>query len=81
MYINQYNAKGFRIKGVTSDGEPAIKATKLDLDALGVELNILGHGSQTPHAEAQVTPLPPEEITVFGWVPPTTWQEHTSVSI
>ena len=36
--INQYNAKVFRIKRVTSDGEPAIKAT-MDLEAIGVELN------------------------------------------
>ena len=54
LHINQYNAKGFRIKRVTSDGEPAINATKQDLEALGVELNVLGHGSHTPHAEAAI---------------------------
>ena len=52
--INQYDAKVFRIKRVTSDGEPAIKATKLDLEALGVELNVLGHGSHTSHTEAAI---------------------------
>jgi hypothetical protein len=54
LHINQYTAKGFRIKRVTSDGEPAIKAAKHDLEAIGVELNVLGHGSHTPHAESAI---------------------------
>ena len=54
LHISQYNAKIFRIKRVRSDGEPAIKATKQDFEALGVELNVLGHGSHTPHAEAAI---------------------------
>jgi hypothetical protein len=54
LHINQYTAKGFRIKRVTSDGEPAIKAAKHDLEAIEVELNVLGHGSHTPHAESAI---------------------------
>ena len=54
LHINQYTAKGFRIKRVTSDGEPAIKAAKNDLETLGIELNVLGHGSHTPHAESAI---------------------------
>jgi Reverse transcriptase (RNA-dependent DNA polymerase) len=54
LHINQYISKGFRIKRVTSDGEPAIKAAKPDLEAIGVELNMLGHGSHTPHAESAI---------------------------
>jgi hypothetical protein len=54
LHINQYTAKGFRIKRVTSDGEPAIKAAKHDLESIGVELNVLGHGSHTPHAESAI---------------------------
>jgi hypothetical protein len=34
LHINQYTAKGFRIKCVTSDGEPAIKAAKHDLESI-----------------------------------------------
>ena len=54
MHIKQYMSKGFVINRVTSDGEASIKATKHDIEAFGVELNILGHGSHTPHAEAAI---------------------------
>lgn len=54
MHINQYAAKGFSIKRVTSDGEASVRAVRSDVEALGVELNILGHGSHTPHAEAAI---------------------------
>jgi Reverse transcriptase (RNA-dependent DNA polymerase) len=54
LHISQYTAKGFRIKRVTSDGEPAIKAATHDLESIGVELNVLGHGSHTPHAESAI---------------------------
>ena len=54
MHIQQYAAKGFSIKRVTSDGEASVRAVKSDVEALGVELNILGHGSHTPHAEAAI---------------------------
>jgi hypothetical protein len=52
--IRQYLSKFFIIRRVTSDGEASIKATKDDIEAFGVELNILGHGSHTPHAEAAI---------------------------
>jgi hypothetical protein len=55
LHISQYTAKGFRIKRVTSDGEPAIKAIKNDLENIGVELNVLGNGSHTPHAESAIS--------------------------
>jgi hypothetical protein len=54
IHIRQYEAKGFRIKTVTSDGEPAIRAAKQDLESRGIELNILGRGSHTPHAESAI---------------------------
>ena len=54
MHIQQYAAKGFVIKHVTSDGEASVSAVKSDVEALGVEVNILGHGSHTPHAEAAI---------------------------
>jgi hypothetical protein len=50
-HISKYTAKGFRIRRVTSDGEAAVKSAHSDVEALGIELNILGHGSHTPHAE------------------------------
>jgi hypothetical protein len=53
-HIQQYHEKGFFIKRVTSDGEPSIKAVRSEVERLGVELNILGHGSHTPHAEAAI---------------------------
>jgi hypothetical protein len=53
-HIQQYHEKGFFIKRVTSDGEPSIKAGRSEVERLGVELNILGHGSHTPHAEAAI---------------------------
>jgi hypothetical protein len=53
-HIQQYNNKGFQIKHVKSDGEPSIKAAKSELSSLGVELNVLGHGSHTPHAESAI---------------------------
>jgi hypothetical protein len=52
--IRQYLSKFFIIRRVTSDGEASIKAAKDDIEAFGVELNILGHGSHTPHAEAAI---------------------------
>jgi Reverse transcriptase (RNA-dependent DNA polymerase) len=54
LHISQYTAKGFRIKRITSDGEPAIKAIKSELENIGIELNVLGHGSHTPHAESAI---------------------------
>jgi hypothetical protein len=51
-HISKYTAKGFRIRRVTSDGEAAVKSVRSDVEALGIELNILGHGSHTPHAES-----------------------------
>jgi hypothetical protein len=54
LHISHYIAKGFRIKRVTSDGEPSIKAAKHEFEAIGVELNVLGHGSHTLHAESAI---------------------------
>ena len=54
LHISHYIAKGFRIKRVTSDGEPSIKAAIHELEAIGVELNVLGHGSHTLHAESAI---------------------------
>ena len=53
-HITQYHNKGFKIKRVTSDGEGSIKAARSQVEALGVDLNILGHGSHTPHAESAI---------------------------
>ena len=54
MHIQQYAAKGFAIKRVTSDGEASVRAVKSDVEALGVEVNILDHGSHTPHTKAAI---------------------------
>lgn len=53
-HITQYHNKGFIIKRVTSDGEGLIRAAREQVEALRVELNILGHGSHTPHAESAI---------------------------
>jgi hypothetical protein len=49
LHIRQYEAKGFRIKRVTSDGEPSIRAAKQELESNDIELNILGGGSCSMH--------------------------------
>ena len=53
-HIHQYMSKGFTIRRVTSDGEASIRSIRTEVEALGVELNILGHGSHTPHAESAI---------------------------
>ena len=57
MHVTQYQAKGFRVLTVTSDGEGAVKSIRQEAQKLGVELNILGRGSHTPHAEAAIRHL------------------------
>ena len=54
LHIQEYMLKGFRIKRVTSDGEGSIKAFRPEIEQLGVQLNVLGHGSHTPHAESAI---------------------------
>ena len=54
LHIQQYLSKGFRITTVTSDGEGAVKTVRRDVESHGIELNILGHGSHAPHAEAAI---------------------------
>ena len=54
MHIQQYMIKDFRIKRVVSDGEASMKAVRTEVEALGVQLNILGHGSHAPHAESAI---------------------------
>ena len=54
LHINQYKAKGFYIRTVTSDGEGAIKSVRTSVEEFGAQLNILGHGTHTPHAEAAI---------------------------
>ena len=54
MHVTQYHAKGFRVLTVTSDGEGAVKSIRQEAEKLGVEINILGRGSHTPHAEAAI---------------------------
>jgi Reverse transcriptase (RNA-dependent DNA polymerase) len=53
-HITQYHNKGFLIKRVTSDGEGSIKASRPQVESLGADLNILGHGSHTPHAKSAI---------------------------
>jgi hypothetical protein len=54
LHLAQYQAKGFRVTSVTSDGEGAVKSSRNEIQALGVELNILGRGSHAPHAESAI---------------------------
>jgi Reverse transcriptase (RNA-dependent DNA polymerase) len=53
-HIQKYKLYGFTVKRVTSDGEPSIRAIKSDVENIGVALNLLGHGSHAPHAEAAI---------------------------
>jgi hypothetical protein len=53
-HITQYHNKGFLIKRVTSDGEGSIKASRPQVESPGADLNILGHGSHTPHAKSAI---------------------------
>ena len=57
QHIEAYEAHGFRIKRVTSDGENVIKAVKHEVERMGVSMNILGHGSHSPHAESAIRHL------------------------
>ena len=54
LHLAQYHAKGFRVQSVTSDGEGAVKSSRQEVEELGIELNILGRGSHTPHAESAI---------------------------
>jgi Zinc knuckle len=54
LHLAEYQAKGFRVTSVTSDGEGAIKSCRKEIQALGVDLNILGRGSHAPHAESAI---------------------------
>ena len=54
QHIMQYQSKGFSITRVTTDDEPSIKSFKSQIEALGVGVNILGHGSHAPHAESAI---------------------------
>ena len=54
LHIQQYLAKGFRMSAVTSDGEGAIKTVRNEVESQGIDLNILGYGSHTPHAESAI---------------------------
>ena len=56
-HLAVYASKGFKINRVTSDGEPAIRAMKEQIERQGTELNVLGHGSHAPHAEAAIRHL------------------------
>ena len=53
-HLSQYTAKGFHVKTVTSDGEGSVKSVRSNIEELGVNLNILGHGSHAPHIESAI---------------------------
>lgn len=46
------NTKRRIFKYDQSDGEGTIKSMRRSVEELGTQLNVLGHGSHTPHAEA-----------------------------
>ena len=50
--ISRSDSGECRIKRLTSDGEASIKAVRPEVESLGVQLNILGHGSHAPHVES-----------------------------
>jgi hypothetical protein len=56
-HIHSYTARGFIIRTVTSDGEPAVKAMFNELKAQNVILNIMGHGTHIPHVESAIRHL------------------------
>ena len=53
-HLSQYTAKGFHVKTVTSDGEGSVKSVRSIVEELGVNVNILGHGSHAPHIESAI---------------------------
>ena len=53
-HIRLYDAKGFNISSVTSDGEPSIAALRATLAEENITLNVLGHGSHAPHVESAI---------------------------
>ena len=75
-HIAIYVAHGFTIKRVTSDGEASIKAVRHEIELQGVEVNILGHGSHTPHAEAAIRHVKNKARSTVASLPyvlPTRW--------
>ena len=78
-HLELYASKGFTINRVTSDGEPAIKALRDDIEAQGIELNILGHGSHAPHAESairHVKNMARSTVHSLGYPLPPRWTCH-----
>jgi hypothetical protein len=73
-HVSKYTAKEFRIRRVTSDGEAAVKSVRSDVEALGTELNIFGHGSHTPHAESATRILKHCTLDIAQLTVPTTFQ-------
>lgn len=49
-----YEAKGFTVSTVTSDGEPSIVTLKQVLLPINIALNVLGRGSRAHHAESAI---------------------------
>ena len=53
-HITSYRARGFIIRTVTSDGEPAVKAMFNQLQGENIILNVIGHGTHIPHVESAI---------------------------
>ena len=68
-HIETYDSKGFTIHTVTTDGEPAIVALKATFDTSNIHLNVLGHGSHVPHAEAAIRHLKNKARSVVWSLP------------
>ena len=56
-HITSYRARGFIIRTVTSDGEPAVKAMFNQLKGENIILNVMGHGTHIPHVESAIRHL------------------------
>lgn len=78
-HIRIYDAKGFTVSTVTSDGEPSIAALKSVLEEENITLNILGHGSHVPHAEAAIRHIKNKARSTAHSLPydlPSKWAPH-----
>jgi hypothetical protein len=52
--IYSYHSRGFVVSAINSDGEGAIKASKLNLETHGVVVNIVGPGAHVPKIERSI---------------------------
>ena len=78
-HIKIYDAKGFTVSTVTTDGEPSVIALRSIFDENNITLNVLGHGSHVPHAEAAIRHIKNKARSTAHSLPydlPAKWAPH-----